>query len=204
MPLRGKHRIAKGAVLGAAISNRRDSGSSSSGSDDESGPKVYAMREKMLALIRDDFKINRMKGRRGRGRPAFIAREKIARMRDTFELQSLGGDTLYQIQERKARVRDAMAIEDENGHKIAEIKKRKIGLVRDNYKLKIRDERDWEIHGSILEHDYTIREGGSVIATIHEKWIAPVQDCYFVDVDEGEDHALVLCVCIALEAMDED
>ena len=161
------------------------------------------MREKLLALIRDDFNINRMHRRRGRGRPAFVARNKVARVRETFELQSLGGRTLYQIQERKARVRDSMAIEDEDGHKVAEIKKRAVGVVRDNYVLKIRGERNWQIHGSILQHDFTIREGGRTIATIHEKWIAPVQDCYFVDVDDGEDAALMLCICVALEAMDD-
>merc|ERR1719410_1360311 len=137
------------------------------------------MREKLLAVIADDFTINRMvKGRRkrGKGKPAYKCRNKIVRVRDTFELQSLDGDTLYEIQERKARIREAMAIHDGSGDKVAEIVKREIGVVRDNYTVKVRGERNWEIHGSVLEHDYTFREGGRVIATIHEKWIAPVQD----------------------------
>jgi len=198
-----------GAAVGAAvIHHRRGSDSSSSGSDkeDESGPHVYAMREKLLHIIADDFTIDRMvKGRRrrGKGKAAYKCRNKVLRVRETFELQSLDGDTLYQIQERKARLRDAMAIEDGNGDKIAEILKREIGVVRDNYVVKIRDETNWEIHGSILEHDYTIREAGRVIATIHEKWIAPVQDCYFIDVHDGEDHALVLCVAIALDSIED-
>jgi len=213
MPLRDHKRgiaagLAGAAVGAAVVHHRRGSDSSSSGSDkeEEGGPHVYAMREKLLAVIADDFTINRMvKGRRkrGKGKPAYKCRNKIVRVRDTFELQSLDGDTLYEIQERKARIREAMAIHDGSGDKVAEIVKREIGVVRDNYTVKVRGERNWEIHGSVLEHDYTFREGGRVIATIHEKWIAPVQDCYFVDVKEGEDHALVLCCAIALDCMDD-
>jgi len=208
--------VAGGAAVvagGVAIKHHRDkkgsgSSSSSSGSDvEDDGVHVYAMREKLLRIIADDFTINRMvKGRRkrGKGKPAYICRNKVIRVRDTFELSNLDGDTLYQIQERKARIRDAMAIEDGSGDKVAEIVKREVGVVRDNYVVKIRGDRNWEIHGSILEHDYTFREGGRVIATIHEKWIAPVQDCYFIDVKEGEDHALVLCCAIALDCIEDD
>jgi len=206
--------VVGGAVaVGAAVKHHRDkkgsgSSSSSSGSEEEEGgPHTYAMREKLLAIIADDFTINRMvKGRRkrGKGKPAFYCRNKVIRVRDTFQLQSLDGDVLYEIQERKARVRDAMAIHDGSGDKVAEILKRAVGVVRDNYTVKVRGERNWEIHGSILEHDYTFREGGRVIATIHEKWIAPVQDCYFIDIKEGEDHALVLCCAIALDCIEDD
>ena len=36
-----------------------------------------------------------------------------------------------------------MAIEDSSGHKIAELKKRTVGVVRDNFVVKIRGDRDW-------------------------------------------------------------
>ena len=40
-----------------------------------------------------------------------------------------------------------MAIEDENGQKIAEIKKRVVGVVRDNFVIKITDEMGlWQLH----------------------------------------------------------
>merc|ERR1719350_476356 len=68
--------------------------------EDDSGPRVYAMREKLLHIIKDDFTIKRMvKGRRRleRGKKAFKCKNKVIHLRDTFELQSLDGDTLYQI-----------------------------------------------------------------------------------------------------------
>lgn len=36
-----------------------------------------------------------------------------------------------------------MAIEDSDGNKVAELKKRIVGVVRDNYVVKIRGDRDW-------------------------------------------------------------
>jgi len=196
--------IAAGAVLGAAVAKRRDSDSSGDDSDDESGAKVYAMREKLLTIIADDFTIKKVRrGRRGRGKSAYICKNKVMRVRETFELQSLDGDTMYQIQERKAAIRDTMKIEDGDGETVARIKKRLVGPLRDHYHVDIKGEKDWEITGSILEHDYTIKEGGEVVATIHDKWIAPVQDTYFIDVAEGQDHALVLCCAIALDSIED-
>merc|ERR1711862_629325 len=133
-------------VLGAAVVKRRDSDSSGDDSDDESAAKVYAMREKLLTIIADDFTIKKVRrGRRGRGKSAYVCKNKVMRVRETFELQSLDGDTLYQIQERKARIRDTMKIEDGDGETVASIKKRLVGPMRDHYHVDIKGERDWEI-----------------------------------------------------------
>ncbi|CAB9501803.1 Pfam:DUF567 [Seminavis robusta] len=169
--------------------------------EEDDGPKVYAMREKLLLGLGDDFNINKMHRRRGMGETAFIANNKVLRLRETFNLQTSDHETLYQIQERKLRARDAMAIEDADGNKVAEIKKKVLGLLRDNFVVKVRDDTDWAIKGSILEHDFTIEEDGNEIVKVHKNWIAPVRDCYYIEISEGVDEGLALCVCIALESM---
>ncbi|CAB9507693.1 Pfam:DUF567 [Seminavis robusta] len=126
--------------------------------EEDEGPKTYAMREKLLLDIGDDFNINRMHRRRGCGEAAFIANNKVLRLRETFNLQTSDRETLYQIQERKMRARDATAVEDADVHKVAEIKKKVVGLVRDNFVVKVRGDTNWVINGSILEHDFTILE----------------------------------------------
>lgn len=210
------------AVVGAAAAYRKKKkdGEEGSGSEEEDsvhsdtsgdeeeddGPIVYAMKEKLIHIIKDNFTIKRMvKGRRRleRGKPAFKCENKVVHLRDTFELQSLEGETLYTIQERKLRIRDSIKITDKKGDEVAKMKKREIGVAKDHYVVQIKGERNWEIHGSILKHDYTIREGGKVVATIHDKWIAPVKDCYFIDIDKGKDTALALCVCIALDSIED-
>uniref|UniRef100_A0A7S4EMU6 Tubby C-terminal domain-containing protein n=1 Tax=Pseudo-nitzschia australis TaxID=44445 RepID=A0A7S4EMU6_9STRA len=205
--------VGGGIALGAAIANRRhhqreehhnEAQASSSEEEDDGAPKTFCMREKLLAFG-DSFTINRVTRRHQRGRPAYFANNKVLRMRETFHLQSSrNGSTLYTIQERKLRVRDSMAIEDADGQKIAEIKKKVIGIVRDNFVVKVKDDTNWHIHGSILEHNFTIKEGGEEIVKVHKNWIAPIRECYFIDIHGTDDVALALMVVIGLEAMTED
>lgn len=184
--------------------DRRGDGSDSESSEDDGGPKTYCMREKLLTFG-DDFTINKMSRRRGKGKPAFWCNNKVVRARETFQLQTCrGGKTLYKIQERKLRVREAMAIEDDDGEKVAEIKKRAIGVVRDNFVVKVKGEENWQVHGTILEHDFTIKEDGEEIVKVHKNWISPIKDCYFIDIHGTDDVALALMVVIGLEAMSGD
>ncbi|VEU36245.1 unnamed protein product [Pseudo-nitzschia multistriata] len=199
-----------GAGLGIAVARRakaKRSGSpdsSSSSDEDDNAPKTFAMKEKLLAFG-DSFTINRVSRRHQRGRPAYYANNKVMRLRETFHLQaSRSGPTLYCIQDRKLRIRDSMAIEDADGRKVAEIKKKVIGIVRENFVVKIKDETNWQIHGSILEHDFTIKENGREIVKVHKNWIAPIRDCYFIDIHGTDDVPLALTVVIGLEAMSED
>lgn len=205
--LRTAAAVAGGVALGAGIANRRNHsprrGSSPglSSDDDNDGPQTFAMREKLLAFG-DSFTINRVTRRHQRGKPAYYANNKVFRLRETFHLQSSrSGPTLYTIQDRKLRLRDSMAIEDADGRKVAEIKKRAVGIVRDNFVVKIRGETNWQVHGSILEHNFTIKENGRQIVNVHKNWIAPLRDCYFIDIHGTDDVALALMVVIALEAM---
>ena len=99
-----------------------------------------------------------------------------------------------------------MAIEDGKGRKVAELKKRKIGAVRENLVVKVHGDRDWQVHVSILDHEFTIKEGGWwTIVTVHKNWVTPIKDAYFVDVDKDcDDTALALAVVMGLEDMSED
>jgi len=182
---------------------------SSNGSHTSHGDNnTFVMREKLLTFGKD-FEIKEATHRRGGklGGTAFYVDNKVLRARETFNLrESRHGEVLYQIQERKLRARDAMKIEDGDGEKIAEIKKRAVGVVRDNFVVKVRGDRDWQIHGSILEHDYTVKEGGKTIVKVHKNWVTPIKDSYFIDIDDEDcdDKALAVMVVIGLEAMAEE
>jgi len=196
---------AAGAGVPVAANYKRHGDSSPSddkgSSDGNDGLQTFAMREKLLTFG-NDFTINKLNGKRT---PAFYTSNKFLRMRGTFTLQDRrGGKILYQIQERKLRVRDSMAIEDAQGDKIAEIKKIVVGVVRDNYVVKVRGDENWQVHGSILEHDFTIKEDGREIVKVHKKWVAPIKDCYFIDIHGTDNVALALMVVIGLESMSNE
>jgi len=198
--------VAAGAAVAVGVHKKRHgsrSPSPGSSSDDDDGPQTFAMREKLLTFG-NDFTINKMSRRRGKGKPAFYCDNKVIRVRETFNLKSSrGGKTLYSIQEKKARVRDSMKIEDADGKDIAEIKKRSVGVVRDNFVVKVRGDDNWQVHGSILEHNFTITEHGKEIVKVHKKWVAPVKDCYFIDIHGTDDVALAMMVVIGLESLTE-
>merc|ERR1719183_1274138 len=115
------------------------------------------------------------------------------------------GKAKYYVDNKVLRARDTMKIEDGNGDEIAKIKKRAVGVVRDNFVVKVRGDRDWQIHGAILDHDFTVKENGKTIVKVHKNWVTPIKDCYFIDIDEDcDDKALALMVVIGLEDMSED
>jgi len=165
------------------------------------------MREKLLTFGKD-FEIKEASHRRGghAGKAKYYVDNKVLRARETFNIRSSRhGEVLYQVQERKLRVRDTMKIEDGNGDEIAKIKKRAVGVVRDNFVVKVSGDRDWQIHGAILDHDFTIKENGKTVVKVHKNWVTPIKDCYFIDIDEDcDDKALALMVVIGLEDMSED
>ena len=169
---------------------------------------TFVMREKLLTFGKD-FEIKEASHRRGghgQGKAKYYVDNKVLRARETFNIRSSRhGEVLYQVQERKLRVRDTMKIEDGNGDEIAKIKKRAVGVVRDNFVVKVRGDRDWQIHGAILDHDFTVKENGKTIVKVHKNWVTPIKDCYFIDIDEDcDDKALALMIVIGLEDMSED
>ena len=193
----------------SAKSSVASSCSSTSSSDSDSSEafnNTYVMREKLLTFG-DDFKIKKASHRRGgrTGHTEFYVDAKKLRVRDTikFRKESRHGDVLYEIQERKLRARDAMTIEDGNGKKVAEIKKRKVGVVRENFVVKVKGDRDWQIHGSVLDHEFKVKEGGKTIVEVHKNWVTPIKDAYFIDVDY-DDQALALAVVCGLENLADD
>ena len=202
---KSSHSSHRSSCKSSFSSSCSSNGSHTSHGDD--GNNTFVMREKLLTFGKD-FEIKEATHRRGGklGGTAFYADNKVLRARETFNLrESRHGEILYQIQERKLRARDAMKIEDGDGEKVAEIKKLAVGVVRDNYLVKVRGDRDWQVHGAILDHDFTIKEGGKTIVKVHKNWVTPIKDCYFIDIDEDcDDKALALIVVIGLEAMSEE
>ena len=177
-------------------------------SHDGDGNITFVMREKLLTFGKD-FEIKEASHRRGGhgpGKAKYYVDNKVLRARETFNIRSSRhGEVLYQVQERKLRVRDTMKIEDGNGDEIAKIKKREVGVVRDNFVVKVRGDRDWQINGAILDHDFTVKENGKTIVKVHKNWVTPIKDCYFIDINEDcDDKALALMVVIGLEDMSED
>ena len=71
---------------------------------------------------------------------------------------------------------------------------------RDRWVVKIKDGPDLDVHGNVLEHEYSFRDGHRPVATVSKKWFR-VADTYGVEIDDDQDPVLVLAATVAVDMM---
>jgi uncharacterized protein YxjI len=152
----------------------------------------YRMREKLVS-IGDDYWIENDRGER-----QFKVNGKALRVRETLVLEDANGNELLKIQERKLRVRDTMEIEDHDGHTIATVKKAMISPLRERWTVDVSGGPDLEVHGNIVDHEYSIERDGNKVAEVSKRWFR-IADTYGVEVAGGQDPALILAVTAVLD-----
>ena len=153
---------------------------------------VYTMREKMFA-IGDDYWIEKD------GDKAFKVNGKALRIRDTLVLESPGGDELFTIQEKKLSIRDKMEVE-RDGQTVATIKKALVSPLRDRYSIEVEGGEDMEVKGNILDHEFEFERGGHKVAEASKRWLR-VRDTYGVEIQPGQDDALILACTVCIDQM---
>ncbi len=154
----------------------------------------YQMRQKLLAFG-DDFWIENESGQR-----AFKVDGKMLRVRDTLFFEDMPRQTVCKIQEKLVRIKDTKTIESPNGETLAVVKKALITPLRDRWVVKIGDGPDLEVQGNVLNHQYTIGEGGSKIAEVSKRWFR-LADTYGVQIEPGQNDVLILAVTVAVDMM---
>ena len=156
--------------------------------------RTFQMRENALS-IGDDYWIEDESGAK-----AFKVNGKVARFRDTWVLEDMGGNEVAKIREKKLSVRDKIKIEF--GGREATVKKELISF-RDKFQVDVEDGPDLEVKGKIGDHEYKHDREGDKIAEISKKWFR-VRDTYGVEVEQDKDSVLVLAVTVAVDALSHD
>jgi len=159
-----------------------------------SGKTHYQMRQKMAA-IGDDFWIENDRGER-----VYKVDGKALRVRQTLLFEDAHGKELCKIQEKMLRVKDSMEIEGPHGERLAVVKKALITPIRERWTVNVKGGRDLEVQGNILDHEYTIGEGRDRVAEVSKKWFR-LRDTYGVEIDPGQDDALILAVAVCIDEM---
>ena len=163
--------------------------------DDDGGTK-YQMREKMFA-IGDDYWIETDDGQR-----AFKVDGKALRLRETLVLETPDGNEVFTIQEKKLSIRDKMDIE-RDGDTVASVKKAVVSPLRERFSIDVEGGDDMEAKGNITDHEYKIERGGDQVAEISKRWFR-VRDTYGIEIDEGQDDALILAITVCIDQMTHD
>ena len=159
-------------------------------------PATYQMHQQMFA-IGDDFWIED-----GSGRRAFKVDGKALRLRKTLLLEDASGQELYKIQEKLLHVRDTMEIENSNT-RVATVKKALITPLRGRFSVNVAGGADMDVDGNVLGHEFKITQGGREIAEVSRKWFR-VRDSYGVDIQPGQDDALILAIAVVIDQMTSD
>jgi uncharacterized protein YxjI len=154
----------------------------------------YQMRQRLIS-IGDDYWIENDRGER-----AYKVDGKALRIRQTLIFEDREGHELYRIQERMLRIKDSMEIEDASGQRAAIVKKALITPFRERWAVSVADGPDLEVQGNILDHEYSIGEGRDKVAEVSKKWFR-VADTYGVQIEPGQNEALLLAVTVALDEM---
>ncbi len=174
---------------------RRIMGSSKShGSESK---HIYKMHEKLVS-IGDDYWIENEEGKR-----EFYVDGKALRLRETLIFKDAQGNDIYKIQEKLLHIRDTMDIKRADDGLAATVKKALITILRDKWKVEIPDGPDMEIQGNILDHEYRIDSEGERIAEVSKKWFR-IRDTYGVEIEPGQDTALILAIAAAIDQMAHD
>ncbi len=160
-----------------------------------SGPTTYQLRQNMLS-IGDDYWIET-----GHGQKIYKIDGKALRARSTLLFEDAHGKELYKIQQKMLHARETMDIEDGGrGRAVASIKNAMITPVRDRWTVNIPGGEDFSIQGNVLDHEYKIERGRQHIAEVSKKWFR-VRDSYGVEIQPGNDDALILMMVIAVDMM---
>jgi len=162
------------------------------GNDSPAGTR-YRMREKLFA-VGDDYWIDT-----DAGEHAFKVNGKAMRLRDTFVLEGRSGEELFKVQEKKLHVRHTMEIE-RGGEKVATVKKAMVTPLRERFAIDLEGGGELNAKGNVVDHEYEIERDGHKVAEISKRWLR-VRDTYGIEIDAGEDQALILAVAACIDEM---
>ena len=84
----------------------------------------------------------------------------------------------------------------QDGVKVATVKK-EFTFFKNNYSI---FGPDWHIEGSVMAHDYVIKERNQVVADINKKWLS-WGDTYEIDIQDEKSVTLLLGVVIVIDAV---
>jgi uncharacterized protein YxjI len=80
----------------------------------------------------------------------------------------------------------------------AVVKKELFTFFRCRFAVDVPGPDDLEAVGDFLDHEYELVRGGDVVATVSKRWFSWT-DTYGLDVADGEDDVLAVCVAVVID-----
>jgi uncharacterized protein YxjI len=157
------------------------------------GSKRYIMRQKMVSIGNDYWIENEQ------GEQVYKIDGKIG-WHKTFIFEDPRGKRLAKIHKVLVTVKETMEIEGPDGEKLAVVKKDLFTPLKEHFVVDVKNGSDLEIHGNILDHEYSIEDGRNKVAQVSKK-LFHVRDSYSIPIEPGQDDVLILAVVVCIDEM---
>jgi|SRR5215472_1993691 len=157
----------------------------------------YLVQERLFSFT-TDFWIEDENGNR-----VFFVDGKALSLRETFELRDSSGNLLARIRKKLFAMRDTMDIEDSGGV-IATVRPAFFSPLKHRYEIDLADGGRLEANGNFRDKDWQLTDGdGRVVGRISRQWFR-MRDTYGVEVEPGENDALVISIAVCIDRIHED
>lgn len=121
--------------------------------------------------------------------------------RERLVLRDPSGREVAQVRRKLVALRPTYEVEI-GGEDAAKIRRKMFTPFVDRYTVDIPGPDDLELVGDLFDHEYTVRRGREVVATV-SKAIFTLRDTYAVDVAPGQDDLLILASVLALDLAED-
>jgi uncharacterized protein YxjI len=135
------------------------------------------------------------------GNEVFYVDGKALQIRKTFELKDRDGNVLAMIRQQLFRLRGTMDVE-RDGAVIATVRRAAFSPFKHRYEVTLADGTVLEATGDFSDMNWELAAGDRVAARISRQWFK-VRDTYGVEVEPGEDDALVIAIAVCIDRLRE-
>lgn len=156
----------------------------------------YIVREKFFHLGEDSQITDES------GRPVYEVDGKVFTLHHTLVMRDMAGNEVATIRQQLIALRPTWEI-TRGGVELAEVRKKLLSFLGDRFTVDIPGPDDLEVAGNIFEHEYTITQGGRVVATVSKRWIS-LTATYGVDIAPGADDVLILACVLVLDLAEDE
>jgi uncharacterized protein YxjI len=156
---------------------------------------MYLIRERFFRLGEDSEITDEQ------GRPVLHVDGKVLSLRNRLVIRDPEGREVAQVHRKLAALRPTYRV-TVGGEEAAEVRKRLFTPFGDRFTIDVPGPDDLEMAGDLFDHEFTIRRGGQVVATVSKRWFS-MRDTYAVDVAPGQDDLLLLASVLALDLAED-
>jgi uncharacterized protein YxjI len=157
--------------------------------------KRYVIRERLLRLGEDSDITDES------GQPVLHVDGKVMSLRNRLVLRNPAGEEVAEVHRKLAALRPTYQISI-GGEQVAGVRKRMFTPFRDRFVIDIPGPDDYEVTGDLLDHEFTVRQGGRTVATASKQWFT-LRDTYAVEIVPGENHLLILASILAVDLAED-